>query len=103
MCENSEKVRIEKSVEGIQSLSRATELLASSMPLAHSNFVLTTPTHPAPIGRIQSLTPQSFGTFVPSTASFLTIQAASNDAPIIPPPRSHFLRCIILAHFADNC
>ena len=36
------------------------ESLASSMPVARSIFVPTTPSHPAPISRTQSLTPNRF-------------------------------------------
>ena len=53
---------------------------------ARSVFVPKTPSHPALIFRTQSLTQQSFRTFVPLTASFLTLQVASNDAHIIAPP-----------------
>ena len=62
------------------------ESLAYSMPVARSIFIPTTPFHPAHIGRAQSLIPQSFRTFVPSTVSSVTLQVASNDAHIIPPP-----------------
>ena len=37
---------------------------------ARSIFVPTTPSHSAPIGRTQSLTPEPFRTFVPSTGLF---------------------------------
>ena len=53
------------------------ESLASSMPAARSIFVPKTPSHPALICRTQSLTQQLFRTFVPLTASFLTLQMAS--------------------------
>ena len=62
------------------------ETLAYSMPVAQSIFLPTTPSHPGHIGHTQSLTPQSFRTFVPSTASFVTLQVASNEVHIIPPP-----------------
>ena len=57
------------------------------MPVARSIFVPTTLSHLALIRRTQSLTPQSFRTFVPSTDSFLTLQeVTSNDAHIKAPP-----------------
>ena len=62
------------------------ETLAYSMPVGRSSFVPTTPCHPAHIGHTQSLTLQSFRTFMPSTASFVTLQVASNDAHTVPPP-----------------
>ena len=74
------------------------ETLAYLMPVAWSIFAPTTPCHPAHIGHPQSLTPQSFRTFVPPTASFVMLQVASNDAHIIPPP-PQFADALFFAHF----
>ena len=66
-----------------------------------SIFVPTTPCRPAHIDHTQSLTPQLLCSFVPSTASFVTLQVASNDALIIPPP--HQFADALFSHiFADN-
>ena len=81
------------------------DFLASSMPVARSIFVPTTPSHPAPIGRTQPLTPQSFRNFEPSIALFLMLQMASNDAVIIPPP-PQFLATychVLTATYATYC
>ena len=63
--------------------------------VARSIFVPTTPCHPAHIGHTQSLTSQSFRTFVPSTASFVTLQVASNNAHIIPQFLEHYFRTFL--------
>ena len=70
------------------------------MPNARSIYVPTTPCHPAHIGHTQSLTPQSFRTFVPLTASFVTLQVASNDAHIFRPPQ--FADALFSHIIADN-
>ena len=75
------------------------ESLASSMPAARSIFVPKTPSHPALICRSQSLNQQSFRTFMPWTASFLTLQVA-NDAHIIAPP-SQFSDALF-SHILDD-
>ena len=77
------------------------ESLASPEPPARSIFVPTTPSHRALIGRSQSLTPQSLRSFVPSTASFVTLQVASNDAHIIAPP-PQFSDALFSQMFSDN-
>ena len=77
------------------------ETLAYSMPVARFIFAPTTPCHPAHIGHTQSLTPQSFRTFMPSTTSFVMLQVASNDAHIIPPP-PQFADALFSHRFANN-
>ena len=77
------------------------ETLGFHEPPARSIFVPATPSHRALNGRTQSLTPQSFRSFVPSIASFVTLQLASNDAHIIAPP-PQFSDALFSHIFADN-